>query len=224
MQPRGDVTEIRGNADRHQLVRCRRLGVSEIRRAKERRPPVENGFEQPLVGVELQPRHKGRRQRKVGMRESVVSILVAICQYPPCKGNVFFYAGADEKERRRRFARREGVENRWSPPRVRPVIEGQRHLVSARASALDDIRRWIHDQLLGVDQPGPGIGSKSAVSGGRPRSQIKYFAIAIELHVVARRNCAKILRAWLGGGSFQNLPYSRVFRAKTPDCLAGRAE
>ena len=143
VQSRGDVAEIGGDADGHELVGGRRLGVAEIRRAKECGTSIENSLEQSLVRVELEPRHERRREREIGMREGVIPELVPLGQYPPRERNVALDARSDQKESRRRVTRRQRVEYRRRPARIGAVVESQRDLVRTRSDSLHDVRRRI---------------------------------------------------------------------------------
>ncbi len=138
VESRRDVTEIGRKADRHQLVRRRRLGVSEVRWAEEQRAAVEHRLEQPLGRIQLEPSHEGGCERQIGVGERVIAHLVALGHDLPQQRDVALGVHSDHKERRRRPPAPEGIEDHRRPGAVGSVVERQRDLVRRGPVPADD--------------------------------------------------------------------------------------
>ena len=146
------VNGVDANADRHVTevlrdlngfdfgFRCRRR-ISEIRWPEHTQRAPGQRLKKALRRVQLE-RYRGiRRIGEIGMRECVISYLVAFRENALHKARIGFRIAADDEERRRDVLRLQDIEDFRRVFRIRTIVEGERKLGLAVARLTNDERR-----------------------------------------------------------------------------------
>src|SRR5512133_3500864 len=105
------------------FTESRRASVGGIWRAKQRRRPARNGFDQQLRGVQLQSDMLRPAERQIGMVIGMVPDLVAFVDNATNKRRVTLCVYSDDKKRGLYVCCLKNVQNFRRPSRIGAVIK-----------------------------------------------------------------------------------------------------
>ena len=181
------VAEGLRHADRLQVADIGRVGVRVERWAKQGGGAADEGFDEPLGGVQLELHEGFREFAQVGVGEGVVADFVALVGDALEEVGIKFGIFAKHEKDGLHAAFLENIEDGGRPIRIRAIVEGNAHAVRLVTSHAKKgrVRRELD---IAAGNPPFGILGKGAPPGEGGGVQVHDFSFADRSHRVAAQN------------------------------------
>src|SRR5208282_4495827 len=212
----GDIAQALGEFERLDLVFGVGLGIDGVRRTEQRGANAQLAGEQLLGQIQLHSHVARANRADIGMSKGMVPDFVTFAVNALGQTAEFLRLDSDQKECSRHVLAFEDVENFRRPLRIGAVVEGHGEVVLAETIARDTIGFGQTLEVFAIDESGLLIDGQLALAVGRPRLNVKDFAAAFHVDVLAGRNVLQSIRRIGFSGHIPHTPQGAVFGAQPP--------